>query len=776
MNFKEYFAGIFGDIFDQLKVYDTNDTIIADGFDKSDEYCLKINSMFETLYCVELAKAGNIPIRLSEEHIKNLFNDHRNDERGYLIWALLKKGNYQKNYVFTFSKSMADRFVNSFGVRKLHALEIINTLYDLFLDNEYSVKDKKMKRMMDLSAKIKFENMSGTFNTVIKEAVYGNLNEIELYQSYAFSDSNKAVDLYKLYQLDFTGTIFTYINFSKHAVVPAVNRRIWQSTFMGQQKQFKGIKEKYEGGELDLGVVNSVLLLKKGFDSTVPGDIGNCLKTTFVRKNLFRKDIIRYSLILKRDIKFDRLVDRSFFNNYFTMVHKEDTDVPDFCGVDLMGGFANYGLKYPSAHTVNTRPHTLIFGPTGSGKTTTVGKIMASMLEVDYKTGLAKNSHAKHFRAFDIKRSMRPLSDLLASNSKNDIKFMNADLNHFSYNLINLGELVIGGGKKIDLTELAFASDLLSVIVETLGRGNGGLTSEEDGLFKELVRALYDKKQFKGTAISELRDWDPAAYEKLLNLGYKDYQATTDTVEPEFDHLRKPVLSDLMTQLSLFLNDRTLSSIKRKTAEELQSKLEGVMSLGYFSRYDLIDLKTGGFLYFDMDSIKDIPEYVPIFLAIFNRVYTADKKRQDKLKQNHQPRPEINYIFEEAKNLFVVPAFKTILAKLSNEARSYDIVLIFLIQRLEDVPDYIFSQIESKIILFPADEEKEKIIDQIKAIAKPSKEILDLFHRTPQFGMTVWYEHGGFVMKFELNDEELKLFNSEGIKISEVEARSEDED
>lgn len=773
MEIKTTIANFFGGILDQLKVYDANDTLMIDGFDKEDEYCLKINSFFETLYCVELAKTGNVPIRLSEEHVQNMFNDHRNDERGYFIWTLLKKETYQRNYIFTFSKTIAERFEVSMGARKLHAFEIINALYDLFLNNEYSIKNKNLERMMDLSKEIRYENLSGTFNTLIKEAVYGNMSDFDLYQSYEFANTEKPVDLYELFNLKFTGAVFTYINLSKHSVLPAINRRIWQSTFVGQQKHFKEVRDLYDNGEMKLAVVNSVLLLKKGSGATAAGDIGNRLKITYFPKNLFRKDIIRYTPLLKRDVKFDRIVDWKFFKDYITMVHKANTDVPDFHGIDLMGGFVNYGLKHPTAYTINTRPHTLIFGPTGSGKTSTVGKIMSSMLEVDYKTALAKNAHAKHFRPFDIKRSMRPLTDLLATNPKNNIKFLSADLNHFSYNLINIGEVVVRGQSRIDLTELAFSADLLSVIIETQSKGAGGMTAEEDGLFKDLVRKLYEKRIYTGKAISELKDADPVAYRKMLSLGYKDYQQTTETTEHEFEYLRKPILSDLLNQVSGYLDDRNLSPIKRQTGELLQAKLDSVSKLGYFSDYDRIDLKSGGYLYFDMDAIKDIPEYVPIFLAIFNRVYTADKKRQDALKIAGEARPEIYYIFEEAKNLFVVEAFETILAKLSNEARSYDIVLIFVIQRLEDVPGYIFDQIESKLILFPADEEKEKIIDQIKALAKPSKEIVDLFNKTPQFGMTIWYEHGGFVMKFKLDETELKLFNSEGKKISVEEARAE---
>lgn len=773
MEIKTTIANFFGGILDQLKVYDANDTLMIDGFDKEDEFCLKINSFFETLYCVELAKTGNVPIRLSEEHVQNMFNDHRNDERGYFIWTLLKKETYQRNYIFTFSKTIAERFEVSMGARKLHAFEIINALYDLFLNNEYSIKNKNLERMMDLSKEIRYENLSGTFNTLIKEAVYGNMSDFDLYQSYEFANTEKPVDLYELFNLKFTGAVFTYINLSKHSVLPAINRRIWQSTFVGQQKHFKEVRDLYDNGEMKLAVVNSVLLLKKGSGATAAGDIGNRLKITYFPKNLFRKDIIRYTPLLKRDVKFDRIVDWKFFKDYITMVHKANTDVPDFHGIDLMGGFVNYGLKHPTAYTINTRPHTLIFGPTGSGKTSTVGKIMSSMLEVDYKTALAKNAHAKHFRPFDIKRSMRPLTDLLATNPKNNIKFLSADLNHFSYNLINIGEVVVRGQSRIDLTELAFSADLLSVIIETQSKGAGGMTAEEDGLFKDLVRKLYEKKIYTGKAISELKDADPVAYRKMLSLGYKDYQQTTETTEYEFEYLRKPILSDLLNQVSGYLDDRNLSPIKRQTGELLQAKLDSVSKLGYFSDYDRIDLKSGGYLYFDMDAIKDIPEYVPIFLAIFNRVYSADKKRQDALKIAGEARPEIYYIFEEAKNLFVVEAFETILAKLSNEARSYDIVLIFVIQRLEDVPGYIFDQIESKLILFPADEEKEKIIDQIKALAKPSKEIVDLFNKTPQFGMTIWYEHGGFVMKFKLDETELKLFNSEGKKISVEEARTE---
>ena len=770
MNIKSAAVSFFSSILEQLKVYDTNKTILVDGFDPQDEYCLKVDSFFKDLYCVELAKSGNIPIHLPEEEIINIFNDHKNDPKGYLISALVKKDEYQKNYIFTFSKPIAQKFETGMGGRLLHAFEIINAIYDLFLDNEYSVQSKQMKRMLDMSEKVNYENPFSTFNGVIKEAVYGNLSSVDLFQAYQFSASNKSVDMYELFKMNFTGVLYTYINFSKNAVMPAITRRIWQSTFIGTQKQFKELRKTYEDGEVRLALINSVLVLRKGYRHEIPGNIGNKVKASFVHKNLFGKDILRYTPIIKRDTKYDRIVDWNFFINYFTMVHKASTDVPDFYGRDLMGGFVNYGLRYPVKGITNTRPHTLLFGPTGSGKTTAVGKIMALMLGVDYKTWEAKNMHAKYFRLYDIKRSMRPLTDRLETNKKNDVKFLSADLNYFQYNLINISEFQ---GNSIDKVELAFAANLFSVIIDTLNKGKGvGVTADEIGLFTKSVRQLYEEKNYKGAMISDLQEIDPKAFHAIISLGYQDFQMTTETTEPEFEYLRKPTLKDLINLVKQNKTDRTLSAVQKKIMEEFELKLMTVDHLGYFSGYDRIDLKTGKYIYADMDAIKDIPEYVPIFLAIFNRSYTADKKRQSALKEAGKPRPEINYIFEEAKNLFIVPSFQPILAKLVNEARSYDIVIIFLIQRIEDVPSYIFSQIENKLILFPADEEKNDIINEIVKIAKPNQEIVELFRKTPQYGMTIWYEHGGFVMKFDLDETEIKIFESEGEKISAVEARA----
>lgn len=765
-------AEMFSGIIDQLRVYDTNKTITIDGFSKDDEYCLNVNSFFKTIYCVELARTGNSPVYMSDEQMENIFNDHRNDDKGYLIWALLKKDLYQRNYIFTFSKQLAERFEVGMGARKLHALEIINAIYDLFLDNEYGIQNKNLKPMLNVAEKINYENPFSTFNSVIKEAVYGNAIDADVFQSYQFLPNGKAVDLYDLFKMDYTGALFTYVSFSKSAVKTALDKRISESRYLGTHKQFKELLESYDNGDKKLALINSVLFLKKGYKSSIPGDIGNKIKTTFVRKQLFKKDIIRHSPLKKRDVKFDRIVDSSFFHKYFVMVHKINTDVPDFYGKDLMGGFVNYGLRYPTRFVKNTRPHTLILGPTGSGKTTTVGKIMSSMLEVDYNTWFARKLHAKYFRAFDIKNSMRELGVRLATNPKNDIKSLSADLNLFRYNLVNVSEIGAGDKKSIDLTELAFASDLLSVIVETLGKGKEDtLSAEASGLFKELLRQLYENKNYVGVAISSLLYDDPVAYHNLIKLGYKDYQLTTDTVEPEYEYLRKPVLNNLINEVKQFQKIRDLSEIKRQTAQYLESKLDAVNALGYFSGYDRIDLKTGKYLYFNMDAIKDVPEFIPIFLAIFNKVYTADKKRQEELRLSGKPRPEINYIFEEANNYFIVEAFKPIFMKLAAEARSYDIVLIFVTQRIESVPAYIFTQIESKIILFPAAEEKNEIIKGIKETANPPEHIMDLFEKTPQFGMTIWYEHGGFVMKFELDEIEQTLFESEGEKISAIEAR-----
>lgn len=762
------FANIVGGIFDQFRVYDTNDTLMIDGLDENDEFCLRVNGYHKTLYCVELSGTGTIPEFFSEENVRNIFNEQRNDSRGFMVWALVKKGLYHKNYVFTFSKNIANRFSASLDVKKLHAFEIINALYDLFLDNEYAEKNKTLVPMLDLSQEVQFENLSASFNSVVKEAVYGSLKDTKVYQGYKYT-TGAPTNLYKLFQLDFTGVIFTYVNFAKPSVMAALDQRVGAASATGDKKPFKNVLEHYDNGEIDLAIINTVFLLKEGDHESIPGSVGNYLRTTFVRKNLFKKDLLRHTLIRKRDTRFDRLVDRDFFKDYFSMVHKSSSRVPDFAGVDIMGGFINYGFKYPTKYETNTLPHALFLGPSGSGKTSALGKIMSSMLRIDYETGLARNAHAKHFRLYDIKRSMRPVTDLLHGNKKNDVKMLSADLNHFSYNLINIATNNIRGKPRLDMNELAFAADLLSIILETMGRGSGGLTAEEDGIFKDAVKSVYENKKFVGAAISEIEESDPESYHRLKELGYSDWTSTTDTTEAEFEHLRKPILSDLMTELNLQKNNRSNDTLKQKSIDALYTKIDAVESLGYFSKYDLIDLKTGAYLYFDMDAVKDIPEYVPVFLAIFYKVYRADKKRQDELKISGTPRPEIYYIFEEANNLFSVAAFESMLKKLVFEARSYDIVLVFVLQRIEDVPAYVFSQIQSKIMMFrPKD--KEFTIKTINEMVNPGQEIIDLFKATPQHGMTIWYEHGGFVMRFIFNEFELKLFESEGEKISEVEA------
>jgi hypothetical protein len=98
------------------------------------------------------------------------------------------------------------------------------------------------------------------------------------------------------------------------------------------------------------------------------------------------------------------------------------------------------------------------------------------------------------------------------------------------------------------------------------------------------------------------------------------------------------------------------------------------------------------------------------------------------------------------------------LKKFINEARSDRIKAGFVFQLVAQVPDYMLSQIENKFVLFPAKNKRASLIDQLAEKTKPDADTLELLHKTPEFGVALWNEHGTSIFSLDLTDEEIEYY------------------
>lgn len=752
-------------IWETINVRNIANTLTVDGFSNDDDNCLFINKADKELYCLELVGSGNTPSRISQNKINTFFEDYKKDKNAHFMTAFVNDpdNNFQRVYIFGNNKDLLTLISKDLDVPFLNALEVLNVLFDVYLDNSYYVKNKLQHRDINLSEQINYGYITETFNKLVKDSVYKNFNDLNVYQAYKFRQRVKRVDLTRLFQLKWHGVIWTYTDFSSGMVESVLKDRITQGLFAGYNKNFKDLRRKYRANEIELAVRHSVVFLKNG-NKTVVSEIGDILNTNYRERSLFNKKLLQFTPLKFRDKNWDNLIDKDFLKDSISVVHKQTTGNANFYGKDINGSHIDFNFSATTASKRNKSSNFLMLGVIGSGKTTNLNGMIGQT--VGYRLGdeKAKELDSQNFRIFDIKKSCYTISKKLSEVHPDDVFMMDASLGKFAYNPINVSFEKRADGKiNINENELAMNILLLSIALEAKSNNSkdAGLNTAEQGIFKDAVKHVF-ASEYEGETIRFFKDSHPDTYKKLKDLGYADLTKTHEIKESGFDFIKVPTLDIITTQVDLY-TDNPKDEIRAQNAKTLFSKLKDIASIGIFSGYDKFDIKSVKYLYMDFDNIKGTDEFIPVFLAMFNKLFTIDKYNQRKIESElgRQHRPYITYIFEEAFNLFSNPSFELYLKKFVNESRSDRIKAGFILQIVKQVPDYVLDQVENKFFLFPSANKRTALIDEIEEVLKPNKETVELFNKVPEYGIALWNEHNTSAFLLDMTPEEIEFYGQD---------------
>ena len=162
----------------------------------------------------------------------------------------------------------------------------------------------------------------------------------------------------------------------------------------------------------------------------------------------------------------------------------------------------------------------------------------------------------------------------------------------------------------------------------------------------------------------------------------------------------------------------------------------------------------------DLNNFKENELFVPIFFCIFQKTYLKDREFALKCKRENRPAPKLFYAIEEAKNYFRdSEIFVQMFDKVTLEARKYNVHLCFIVQNAEHIPIQILKNIDTRIFLLVPNQKEEVIVEADKAFKIPNNLKIAL-NQTEQHEMCVWYVKGVFNMKFQISDEEMKVFST----------------
>ena len=192
---------------------------------------------------------------------------------------------------------------------------------------------------------------------------------------------------------------------------------------------------------------------------------------------------------------------------------------------------------------------------------------------------------------------------------------------------------------------------------------------------------------------------------------------------------------------------------------ELARKLDAIEKLDLFSEFDKINIDDVDVLSMDLNNFKESSLFTPIFLSIFQKVYLKDREYALSCKRANRPAPKLFYAIEEAKNYFVVPYFTRMLEKVALEARKYNVHLCFVVQNAEHIPIGILKNLDTRIFLLRPDKKLEVINEAKNNLEIPKNVEIGLLN-TDKHELCVWYSSGVFHLKFEIDENEMKVFST----------------
>ena len=744
-----FFERLAVPFFNLLREFDSNKGFMID--DVGTDY-IDINTPLSRLYGLELVSGDNTVNYFNE--VSKLSRDYRNETTSFFHYVILKRnGIYQKQYIFSHSKMIVENIAAQYEQPLMSGYEMVNAIFDLYLQNTYSIKDCKLYPAMGINVDDEKDNLESGYETFLKltrQNAFNGFKDFQILQGYKALDIEKS-NINELFKLNFDGVIWVYCDLNKERIEDKISSLITSAKWTGNKDFFVDLKKAYDSRKQDLVLMNTVAICKKISDGNI-GTLGNTLKASFIKKEMQRKETIRKTPLKFRDSEFDYLVPIEHLENFITPVHKRIPKKPDFWGYDHNKAFTAFSIALE-----NDAPHVVLIARTGSGKTVAKQKMIGHMIGFDYKTGYAsKLGKGIKIRNYDVGYSDEVYVNLLKANKNNNIGVVESELDTFRYNLLNIEKDELG---EIVEADLQFASDLVSIILES--KNSVPLTLGEEAEFKTAVRDIFKKPHdyIQNFRIQGLEKTHLETYKKLIDLGYQDENYTIDIKELEFDYLKRPLLSDVIMYVQNQSSNTQLKVQSREDLKSLTSKLRNIHDLLIFSSYDNVNIKMVDFLSMDLNNFKESSLFTPILMSIFQKTYFSDRKFALECKRKGISMPKLIYAMEEAKNLFRVKSFEPMFEKVVLEARKYNVHIVFVVQNASHIPKEILKNIDTKIFLLRQDK-KNEIINEVKEYFDPPQKVIDALGDTKRRELCIWYSGGVFNLTFEIEDDELKVYNT----------------
>lgn len=253
----------------------SNDSINVDYVNKNH---LIVNTYFKTLFIIEVKDFN----KLNENLIYKLFKEFSIKEDGFFYQAIIKDKNYQKQYIFSYSKALISIIAQTINTQILEGEEALKVLKKVvFADDN--------KNKLDI-------------NTAIKEAKKHLSSQFEVYQGYKAKEGEIEDTYNKLKNTHFKGIIWGYYDFFQGRVKGYISHKLNDDKFSTNSKEL---------------VTINFILISKNVTKEQINKISNIYNISLVKKSINDSEIILKTPLKHRDVEWDLLVNLNYLSNQF---------------------------------------------------------------------------------------------------------------------------------------------------------------------------------------------------------------------------------------------------------------------------------------------------------------------------------------------------------------------------------------------------------------------------------------------------------------------------
>jgi len=703
------------------------------------------------LYGVEIQNSSNHEKKFN--NFDNLIKEIRHSSDGEIYVAFVSRELNKTVYVFAYSQDNLSSLSSYYNTPLMSGGEIVNAIFNIYHASSSTITEDN--RIVDSEEEIQSfvprstELINNKFKAIIQASTSKNLIDGKMYQGKSFAGKEQ-LSIVQLFNMNWNGTFMVRFDFRASSTTFLLKK--YQTIAKYGDKDFAEIcdgilngKDKELGDEITQNVCISNAILYLNNDSLEKlASISNSLGISFIENNLTGSSIMAHSLFMERDYDFDSLISLDVAKKFFITAKKKRVSNKAFSyfwGEDICGDFISYNFKEASSS-----PHTIMIGRNGSGKSRQVIRMVEQMIGLNKERTHASRLGKIKIRYGDVGYTSGRLLETLAKHHPEQVSITSADINDLRFSLFDI-EVKNG---KVSIEEMDYMINIMNFALQT--KDEDILSGTEEDFLRTVTTRLLLSNSFVNYPISILLEKDGYSelYAEILKDGYNPDTAQFSSLSDKYSHLKKPILSDIITALETEKNKMEYNAIDKDILERLSVKIRALKSYYFLDFHsNKINENDVDFAHIDFDSLKDTPSsFTVIYWMLMKRWIKMLKESAKKQLRDMKEPIDTFFIVEEAHNFFDYPVFAKMLKTASKELRKYGGKLIFISQQLSDIPEPIAKEMGTKIFVTDPSEKaalKEDISKIFKAISQEDSTVLDAIS---DYMMFIMYDGGSIGCKF----------------------------